>query len=563
LGTRWAIFGVILGIGCGFVSTASATDVGDGDSIGNIDNAIEVAIEAVRDGRCDEAYQALAPIEGLEDRARLLSGQCRVRAGLYPEALVDLDRARDGDELDSTQRGDVELYRGVALYHLERFPEASAALDKADGRTGAEGELALYQGLLTLRSGENEGAALSLESAARISPDTTEPVASYYAGLAWHGASERTKARAAFKRVVDLDGDGPWGKEATKMLESMARFPYFVRGSVGIEYDDNVILAGGVTQFSNAGSAFGNGKGQKDWRGVWSLDAGVQLFSLDDYSGGITGGYTGDAHYDLADFNTHYPTIGAYLAHQFDANTTGQIRYEYGFAWVDEDSFLSAHTVEVAGAHEWPKAGTTIVLADVISNDLRFSPRDVQPEGAIPGAPCVSPVGGGCGPVGLNEQTERDRDGIGVGAAVEHHYPIPLPAAVVDVLKEVETNLGYRFRYYDSRGDEWKYSAHILTAGVEFEFPLDFSLSTRVSYEYRDFKNPSTFPDNETADQVYGLSGVDREEHEVNFAAEIEKDLSKNLSVSARWSYLDNESNRRVYDYTRHIVGGYVNFRFD
>ena len=49
----------------------------------------------------------------------------------------------------------------------------------------------------------------------------------------------------------------------------------------------------------------------------------------------------------------------------------------------------------------------------------------------------------------------------------------------------------------------------------------------------------------------------------VDFTAELEKDLTKNVSMSARWSYLDNESNRRVYDYTRNIVGAYVNVRFD
>ena len=557
--TRLAIIGAILGIICGFVSSAFATEV---------DDAIATAIEAVAEGRCDDAYRVLAPIDGLEDRARLLAGQCRVRAGLYPEALADLDRARSGGELDSTQRGDLELYRAVALYHLERFTEASAALEQAEGRTRKTADLALYQGLIALRNGEHDRAAPLLESAARISPDSTEPVASYYAGLAWQGASERAKARLAFERVVDLDGEGSWGKQAAKMLESMARFPYFLRGSVGIEYDDNVLLAGGVTQFSTSGSGFDNiGKGEKDWRGVWSVDAGVQLFSIDDFSGGITGGYSGDAHYDLTDFNTHFPTIGAYLAHRFDANTIGQIRYEYGFAWVGGDSFLSTHTVEIGGAHIWPTAGTTIVLAEVISNDLRFSPRNVDSAdpGAVPGddCPAPAPVDGGCGPFGLNERTERDRDGIGVGAAIEHRYPIPLPASVSDVLKGLETSVGYRFRYYDSRGDEWKYLAHVVSLGAEVEFPYDFTLGGRVSYEYRDFSNPSTFPDKETIGLVYALSGVDREEHEVNVEAEIEKNLTENLSVSARWSYLNNESNRRVYDYTRHIVGGYLNFRFD
>ena len=42
-----------------------------------------------------------------------------------------------------------------------------------------------------------------LEAASRLAPRLTEPVASYYAGLAWQGAAERTKARAAFQRVIE------------------------------------------------------------------------------------------------------------------------------------------------------------------------------------------------------------------------------------------------------------------------------------------------------------------------------------------------------------------------
>ena len=35
------------------------------------------------------------------------------------------------------------------------------------------------------------------------------------------------------------------------------------------------------------------------------------------------------------------------------------------------------------------------------------------------------------------------------------------------------------------------------------------------------------------------------------------------LISHGRYSYYDISSNRKVYDYRRHIVGAYVNFRFD
>ncbi len=526
-----------------------------------VEDALAAAKADVDAGRCEQAADRLAPMEGLQNRARLLGGLCLIRTGRYPEALASLDRARGARDLTASQVGDAELYRGVALYHLERYAEASAALVAAEGLTSEPAELSLYRGLIALRSGDNERAAPDLEAAALLSPALTEPVASYYAGLAWQGASRRDNARAAFQRVIDIDGvDGPWGRQARELLGTTDPFPYFVRGSVGVEYDDNVILRGGVTQFPSPDSP--SDAGEKDWRGVWTIDGGVQLFDAGSVGAGITAGYSGNSHVDLGEFDTQYPRVGAYVVNRFDPQTTGQLRYEFGAAWVHDHSFLRTQLAEAALSHTWEEAGTTVLLADLLWNDLRFPTKDLTSENV--GGVCTPAITtGGCGPAGLDEGRARDRDGIGVGGALEHRYLVPIPEAVNAVFEEVRLGGGYRYRYYVSDGSEWKYMSHILSGGLEFEFPLDISLATRVSYEYRDFANPSTFPDQEVDGVPYSLSSQDRHEHEVNFTAELEKDLTENLSISARWSYLDNESNRRVYDYTRNIVGAYVNVRFD
>jgi len=556
-----AIIGGVLILGVGLVSFPGFA------MAESVEDAIASAKQDIEAGDCEQAYRRLAGIDGLETRARLLAGKCRIRAGLYPEALADLDRAREGGDLSPEQSGDVELYRAIALYHLERFTEASAALDNADGLTGEEAQLALYQGLIALREGDHDRAGPALESAARLAPRLTEPVASYYAGLAWRGASERRKARAAFQRVIDLDGDGVWGQEAKKLLESTELFPYYVRGSVGIEYDTNVLLRGdNVTTIpGGAGDDALTGAGQRDGLGVWEIEGGVQLFSQGDWSGGVNASYFGNAHFDgeVQDLNTNYPTIGGYLANRLGPNTMAQARYQFGHAWVNEDPYLRAHIGELSLAHTWKKEGTTTFFTDVIANDLRFNPFSV--EDALPPFPpgtCTNP-NGGCSPPGVDERTERNRDGIGYGFGMEHRYLIPLSADVREVFEEIEVGGGYRFRYYDAEGDEWEHFGHIFSAGMLFEFPLDISFATRVSYEFRDFSNPSTFPDSEVVGEVYTLSNNDRREHEFIFEGEIEKDITQNFSVSARYSYLNNDSNRAVYDYDRHIVGGYFNFRFD
>ncbi|MEM9178004.1 MAG: tetratricopeptide repeat protein, partial [Myxococcota bacterium] len=410
---------------------------------GPVDDALRQARQDVEQGRCEQAAARLRGIGGLETRAALLAGQCQIRTGLYPEALTSLDRIRGASDLSRQQVGDVELYRGVALYHLERYAEAAAAFDSARGITSEEAQLQLYTGLLLLRDGDNDRAAPALEAASRLEPRLTEPVASYYAGLAWQGSSERERARNAFQRVVDLDGDGPWGKEAAKLLESTELFPFFVRGRVGFEYDDNVLLRGSVTE---TGAAILDTAGERDWRGVWEIDGGVRLWQAEDgqTEAGITAGYSGNAHVDLDGLDTHFIRTGAYMSRRIGPQTVAQARYQFGYANVrNEDDYLFEHLGQVSLTHTWQKNGTTFLFADVVSDDLRFRNVEVTDNtGGIPTDCNPDPVVArgeiGCSPVGIDERNARDRDGIGYGAAVEHRYLVPLPTGLEDVFEEVE-----------------------------------------------------------------------------------------------------------------------------
>jgi hypothetical protein len=276
----------------------------------------------------------------------------------------------------------------------------------------------------------------------------------------------------------------------------------------------------------------------------------------------LTASYAGTAQFDVTEINTHYPTVGAYLANQLDPRTVAQARYAFGHAWVDEDPFIRTHIAELSLSHTWERAGTTVVVADVLANDLRFTPFEVD-DGTVPGAPCTTSFAAGCSPEGVNERRERERDGVGFGAAVEHRYLVPVADSVEGFFREVLVGGGYRLRYYDSEGDEWEHLSHVFSATLDMALPLEITARTRISYEARDFFNPSTFPDNEVVGVTYFLSNADREEHEVILEGELEKAITEHLGVSARYVYTNNESNRSVYDYDRHIVGAYLTFRFD
>ena len=84
------------------------------------------------------------------------------------------------------------------------------------------------------------------------------------------------------------------------------------------------------------------------------------------------------------------------------------------------------------------------------------------------------------------------------------------------------------------------------------------------AYTYRPFENPSVFPNssNRTLAQVqntaYRLNGFNRRDNVYQVEVGLERRITDWLSVSARYNYLDNDSNTDVYRYTRQIVGGYL-----
>jgi tetratricopeptide (TPR) repeat protein len=556
--TLWLLLAAILVLSGGIAGTTSANASAQKNEVADdVADELRRAIAAAESGRCDQAFELLSGAENLASRARLLAAQCRIRSGLYHEALSDLNRIRGASDLTPSQVGDVEVFRAVAFYHLERYTEAAAALGRAKGLTSEEAQVSLYTGLIALRNGDNDRAAAALESAVRLAPAITEPVASYYAGLAWQGSAERAKARAAFRRVIELDGDGPWGKEAAKMLAGNAAYPFYVNLHAGIEFNSNVELRGkGLANFF---PGFEADDSKADGGAVWQIDAGVELFEKNDWSGGVNAGYTGNAHFDRTDFDMHYLTSGGYVTRQFDAKNSALLQYQFGFAWVDEEWFLTTHYAQLGFLHSWSKTGTTRIVGDAIWSDIRFDTVDA-PDASVclAGTPPV-----GCGPNGVREDQERNRDGVNVGLGLSHVYPVATPDRLDGIVRQMDLVGGYRFGYNHSKGDEWKYFGHTFNVGMNVELPMAFRVGTHLQYEYRDFSNPSTFPDAETAGVIFTLSSADRQEHEVSLTTEIEKNFTKRLSASVRWRFVSSMSNRRLYDYTRHVVGAYLNYQFD
>jgi thioredoxin-like negative regulator of GroEL len=433
--------------------------------------------------RCAEALPVARQARGLDAgdaRAALLEGQCAIRLKRYGEAIAPLEDAR---RLDPTLSR-ATLYLGIAHYHRGDLDSAEAELTAASEQLGDSAELELYRGLVLLERARTAEAAAALEHAAALDPQAVDPVASYFAGRAWQSARERERAEQALRRVIAQAPGTPWATEAERALAgSEARFKRHIpwgTASAGIEYDSNIVLLDSITS-------------DDDWRGVWFLAGGVELFRNADWAGGVIADYTGSAHEDLHDYDSHFPIVSAWLDRSLDEDTYLRLQPDAGYQWLGYDPFLAIYGATLSLHRDW-------------------------------------------GEVAL------DRDANEYGGGYEHVYP----AGSETVLRG-----GFRINRYDARGREYEHTGYQIWLGGRRELPLGLAGDLGAGYLHARYDNHSVFdPSSRRRDHVFHAQAL------------LERPITDHLKVSARYRYQRNDSNVSVFDYDRHIVGGYVTVTF-
>lgn len=498
------------------------------------------------EGRCAAALDAISELRatGTVDAGLLVvGGTCASQVRRYDEAAALLREALAREP----GLGEAHLRLAIALYHQGDLAGARAELATAAEALGEEhAEVLLYRGLLLLEAQHDAAAAETLEAARARDPRTVEPVASYYAGLAWSRARERERAEAALARVVEEWPGTSWAAEAGRLRSALAlaRLRRWVRLRVGVEYDDNAVLQGAGAplpeDISNAG----------DWRGLWSGEAGAELFRTPHWSAGALLGYSGTAYVDITSFDSHYPVLALWLDRRLDEATTLRGSVDGGYAWVDEDSFFATGRTSLTLLRSWEARGASELYARFRVDEYFVHSDDVPGGPGTPGASCGGiPI---CGPPGLDERHERERDGSSWVAGARHSIGVPLLRSTF--------RLGYEFERFDARGSEYSFRAHSLAAGVQVALPWQLDLDASGVVTWRPFDHPSTFPDPPAPiyDVEYGLGDDDRDERYTGVGLSLARPIGRGLVASAGWRWERNHSNVEVFDYRRQVFGAYL-----
>lgn len=264
---------------------------------------------------CALATPALASVQS---EILSTSGQAELQAGHYEAALGYFDRAVAADPADpfahyyrgvtrgrlgeadgavadlvvfvtarpNDLQGSLEL--GIALAQAGRYGEAVDWLARAGTDPSLAPTAAFFIGWAQMRGGHLEAAQTAFARAAEA--DALRQPAAFYLGVVAYRRRHWQTARGQFEGVARAAAEAPIGREAGRYLRLIpgAGTPYEIHGTVGLEYDSNVILAPasaaarrafGVTQQSDGRASLLAGGTFAPWRGERAeLRVGYELF---------------------------------------------------------------------------------------------------------------------------------------------------------------------------------------------------------------------------------------------------------------------------------------------
>ncbi|MEZ4217800.1 MAG: hypothetical protein R3E88_15050 [Myxococcota bacterium] len=485
-----------------------------------------------------QANAAARPADA-ETHARL--GRCYLALGRTDAAPAALDEAA---RLDPSAARFLEA--AAAMYHARRLDEAEARLARAEPALADDPELHLYRGLLLLERGEAAAAAARLERSRRLDPARVEPVASYFAGLAWEGAGDRARADEALARIAHDWPGTPWADSAARALERVrgtgahARWRPWAEVEIGVEGDTNVVRLGREVTAAEISD-------ERDVRAAWGARGGVER-SFERGHAGVALGYAGSEHGDLDDYDVHYSYGSLYGAHRLGERTDVRVQLDTGYAWVGGDPFAWTYDSSIALRHGWAALGASELFGELDVRDYLVRAPD------LPACTVGGPTP--CGRPRTDESEARNRDGVGVRAGVAHLLPVGGPLT--------ELRVHAAFDFYQAEGDEYDFAGGDTGVALRADGPFDTKWRAAATYEARRYAHPSTFanvPQSTATPAAFGFPGGDRRDDQLELSARVERALGRGVSISGRWRFERRFSNADVFDYRRHVVGLFLTWR--
>jgi len=445
----------------------------------------------------DQAVQA----DPADAHALYYRGVTRGRLGQYDGAAADLQAAIDQDP--SMTQARLEL--GVALVQASEYRAAITPLTEAQREAALAGRASLFLGIAQLRLGRLDSADDNFARAADRDPSVRMP-ARYYEGVIAYQEGRWSDARGHFTYVRTYAPTSAMGREATEFLvriEDQGKPGGELYGSVGFQYDSNVVLSTDAIEVSN----------KADGRAV--LSAGGFYAPLRSENAQLGGGYEffQSLHFDLTDYDLQDHRGNLQWSGMW-GQIYGGLQSRYDYYLLKTSSFLQEVNAGPWAGIEEEGVGRTEVLYGTRWRDYKkraYSPtRDAWNNAA-----------------GLRQY-------LYLGSRFRY------------------LQLGYMFNHESpthSDGDPFEYDGHEVGSTLIWAFPL-WAVDTQLGFGYRR--------------ENYDANASDgRDDNQYLISASASRQLTDFLLLTVGYFGDINDSNQSEFTYNRHIGSVAIEARFN
>ncbi len=487
-----------------------------------------VAFDSERYKKAEALFRSALEGKPGDPDASYYLGQTLIRAKKYQAAEAVFQTMLDADPT----AGRAWLGLGIVHYNKEAYQAALTSLAAAEDWLPADPLVPYYQGLAYHQQKAFEQ---SLDRFSRVLTLRTNlaPAAHYYRGIAYFRRGFLEKAQPEFEAVIQADPMSALAKSAKNFLliseEGVDEEPKWwnLQMSVGSQYDSNVVLLptgssppGGTTGISD----------ESDYAILLYARGEVRAQQTQAWSIGASYGLVQSLHQDLTAFDVQAHSPTGFVQYQ-KGPVFARLNLIYDIVYVGQEPYLHAPAVRPVLTFSEGKLGFT-----------RFE-------------------------IGYQNKTFRNARFDGNTFRNGKNWRVGATQYLLFAYGKGHARLGYTFDANITGGGspatatpgtassaDWAYLGHRLTIGLGV--PPFHGTIFDLGFEYyrQDYDNPNSFATSGT---------VFREDNVYSFTGTASRKITSYLSAVFQYTYIRDNANVSVFDYSRSIFSLTLTGTFD
>lgn len=408
------------------------------------------------------------------------------------------------------------MSEGRAALDAGDYAKAESAFRAALSDQPQSAEAELYLGIALSRKGDKAAykeAESHLKHALKASPK--DPLTNYELGTLFYKRAVPEEAEDFFENVLLYAPSGSLAAKAEEQLKAIrgatsgaeSEKSWAIGIGTGVQYDSNVALK---TRYGLLPEGVSH---QEDWRTIYTMAGGYRFLSNSLATGSIGYSFYQSLHSDLSEYDIQAHTLRLGFTRELAKDIKGGITGSYDYLTM--------------GAEQYSRSGG--VMASVLA--LEGEGLSTQLEAKYAYNDCYNV---------RVFQSNKDSSGNNYAFSISQAVPVG---------RHIGARAGYEWSALEARKSISSYSSNKGFMELNIAMPMDMALIITGDFEVKAYA-ASADTDNNHTDRLLGCS------------ASIRRDMLDWLSAEVGFSYADNESNVKSYDYTRAITSVLLKARF-